>query len=452
MKRFRDCRLGIGAVCFAALASACDNDSTTGNGGNTGGSTSASGGQSGTPSSGGQAGSSSGGMTGTGGTASGGAAGSSGATGSGGANATGGAASGGTAGAGAAPDTDAGADSGVREPCSPPAKINAPIEKLSDTGCMDPKDPTKLASFVLPYEVNSPLWSDSADKSRGMRVPDGKKIHAKDCAKEPSLCSQGPADDGKWVLPVGTVMVKNFMFDDKLVETRLFVHFDASTWVGYSYQWNEGQTEATIVPDARTQVTFNTGKRMVDWHYPSRVDCMLCHNPQGGSTIGPETAQMNRVVNGKNQIDTWQAMGLFDAPPAKNTDGTYKVKPLVLPYPGQLGTPPAGSTVEEKTRSYLHANCAFCHRPDGDFMPLDLRRDTPFKDMGLCNVTPTKGDVGVIGALNLVPGMPDKSVMYLRMNASDTQLHMPRIATYHIDDQGVKLVSDWITSITSCPQ
>jgi hypothetical protein len=279
-----------------------------------------------------------------------------------------------------------------------------------------------------------------------MRVPDGKKIHVKDCAKEPTACLDA-ADDGKWVLPVGTVMVKSFLFDGKLVETRLFVHLDATTWVGYTYQWNEAQTEATIVPDARTMVSFDTGKRKVDWNYPSRVDCMKCHNDAGGSTLGPETAQMNRVVGGKNQIDAWTMLGLFETPPAK----PYKAG-LTLPYAGQLGTPPAGATVDERARSYLHANCAFCHRPDGDFMPLDMRNGTAFKDMGLCNAAPTKGDVGLgNGAVNLKPTDPMNSVMWVRMNSTDNGVSMPQIAKHVVDADAVKLVGDWITGIKSCP-
>ena len=81
-----------------------------------------------------------------------------------------------------------------------------------------------------------------------MALPTGEKIHVKNCATTPAECTQGAADDGKWVLPVGTVMVKSFLFDGKLVETRLFVHFDAANWVGYTYQWNEAQTEATSSP------------------------------------------------------------------------------------------------------------------------------------------------------------------------------------------------------------
>jgi uncharacterized repeat protein (TIGR03806 family) len=438
---------GLGFVAVSVALVACSNDTTSGSGKDAGTGATGDGGQS----SGGA------GTAGNGGAHSGGAAGTAGiAAGAGGAG-TGGIGTGGTAGtrggaAGATndggPPADGGGapdvDSGSRAPCSPPANVDAPIAKLSETGCMDAKDPTKLSSIVLPYEVNSPLWSDSADKTRGMRIPDGQKIHVKDCSMQSEACL-GTADDGKWVLPVGTVMVKSFLFDGKLVETRLFVHFDATTWVGYSYQWDEAQTDATIVPDERRMVSFDTGKRKVDWNYPSRIDCMKCHNPYAGDTLGPETAQMNRVLGGKNQIDVWAAMGLFESTPAK-------LPPLVLPYAGQLGTPPAGATVEQRTRSYLHANCAFCHRPDGDFMPLDMRNGTPFKDMGLCNGVPQKGDVGIgNGAVDLKPKDPMHSVMWVRMHSLEDRVRMPQIATYQVDDEAVKLVGEWITGIQSCP-
>ena len=62
-------------------------------------------------------------------------------------------------------------------------------------------------------------------------------------------------------------MVKSFLFDGKLVETRLFVRFDAATWVGYSYQWNEAQTDATIVADERVEVAVQ--------HRPAHRDLAL---------------------------------------------------------------------------------------------------------------------------------------------------------------------------------
>ncbi len=188
------------------------------------------------------------------------------------------------------------------------------------------------------------------------------------------------------MLPVGTVMVKSFLFDGKLVETRLFVHFDAADWVGYSYQWNEAQTEATIVADERVEIAFNTGQRTVTWHLPSRMDCTTCHTTTGGSTLGPETAQMNRVVGGhESDRSPRRRLGLFEtAPPTP-----YKAA-LADPHDERQGT------IEERARSYLHANCAFCHRPDDpNFASIDLRRDVAFKDTKTCGVAPERGNQGV---------------------------------------------------------
>jgi uncharacterized repeat protein (TIGR03806 family) len=339
----------------------------------------------------------------------------------------------------------------TRGQCTVPTNIYCPVPKLSLTGCMDATNPTVLAPSVIPYEVNSPLWSDSAYKTRGFVLPAGGKIHVKNCAAKPDECPMGMADTGKWVLPVGSVMIKSFTFDDKLVETRLLVHADAYNWYGYSYQWNETQTEATIVPDARVEVMFQTGTDagVVDWHYPSRTDCGDCHTQQAGGTLGPQTNQMNRSVGGVNQIDRFTTMGLFDAPVP-----TPYEKPLVTPYAGQLGSPPLSATLDERARSYLHANCAHCHRPDADFNVFDLRYDQSLHDTKVCGTAPTMGDLGVAGALDLTPGMPKRSMIWLRMNApigNSNNVHMPRIATYKFDDQGLQLISDWITWLTACP-
>lgn len=344
--------------------------------------------------------------------------------------------------------SDSGPDDSGPAPvtCVPPMDKDRPFENLADTGCMDPKQPTKLAPGAVAYEVNSPLWSDRADKERGFFLPPGGKVHVLDCAKEPDACRVGPQDTGRFVFPVGTVMVKNFGFDGKVVETRLFVHFDAGTWVGYSYQWNEGQTDATIVAAAGQQVDFNTGTRAVHWAYPSRNDCMECHAAWAGSTLGPEMRQLNRVVGGQNQIDRFAKAGLFDEAPK-----TPYQEALATPYAGSWGPASDSATVEQKARSYLHANCAFCHRPDGNFPNFDVREGVALADTTMCNVTPNRGDVDVPGAMIVTPGSHMKSTLWLRMKDLRERIRMPNFASVVVDDDAVKLIGDWIDSIPSCP-
>ena len=343
--------------------------------------------------------------------------------------------------------------------CVPFADMTQPIQMLSQTGCMSPTTPTTLAPSVIPYEVNSPLWSDGADKTRGMALPNGAKIHVVNCSANPSECpgSRDYADDGKWKFPVGTVMVKSFLFDDKLLETRLFMHFSATTWAGFSYKWDAAQTDATLETNDRDEESFSTGQRTVDWHFPSRDDCMTCHIPDKGyAVLGPETAQMNRVVGGSNQLDKLQALGLFEAP----IPTPYKAA-LIQPTTSQLGSPPASATVEQRATTYMHANCAFCHRPDdnvdcGTDPCLDLRFGLPLAGRNICNVTPAKGGFGLTNPVTLAPGHPELSVMSIRVKApaDDSTGHhgrMPLIASYVVDKQATDLIDSWITSITACP-
>jgi uncharacterized repeat protein (TIGR03806 family) len=345
-----------------------------------------------------------------------------------------------------APDGSDGRDVGpvVLPKCELFANPDKPIDKLTDTGCVDPADPKKPAPYMIPYEVNSPLWSDGADKSRFMRLPEGSKIHVIDCAAEPATCATDPFTgvDGHWNYPVGTVMMKIFGFEGTTVETRLLMRYDDTLWVGYSYKWNQDQTEATVLPDARRTATFTVGvsQRSQDWSYPSRADCTTCHTPYSGVTLGTETAQFNRMETNENQLDRLERLGILDAPLGQ------RLPPLATP----TGT---AGTVEDRARSYLHANCSFCHRPDGDLPFPDFRFTRPFDftKMSVCDALPLKGDVGAgANARLLVPGHPEYSVISLRMK--DLGLaRMPMIASYRVDEEGVALLDAWISSVAACP-
>ena len=151
----------------------------------------------------------------------------------------------------------------------------SPLPLSPTPGAWTTIDVTRFASVAWGYEVNSPLWSDQADKERAFVLPLGGKIQVLTCSDQPSGCLDA-ADDGKWVLPAGTTLLKNFGFDGKVVETRLLVALPDATWVGYSYQWNEAQTAATLVPSAGASVTFNTGARVggLDLPEPARLQRM----------------------------------------------------------------------------------------------------------------------------------------------------------------------------------
>ena len=303
---------------------------------------------------------------------------------------------------------------GVFRLAPPGAPVADPIpERLSQTGCVDPNDPKKPAPGVIPYDINAPFWSDGADKSRFLAIPDGARI------------TIGP--DGDWELPPNSVTMKHFTLGGKLIETRLFVRHLDGGWAGYTYVWNEEQTDAVKANPAGE--TRAVGDQV--WQYPSRARCMTCHTPEAGGTLGIETRQLNRSIlyaatgRQSNQVDTLAHIGMFaTAPPKAST-----LPAFVSPF----GTAP----LEERARTYLHANCSNCHR--GDRRPT-LQFETPLADTGLCAEPPL-----------LVPGKPDASRIITLMRSSEPSVRMPKNGGSVIDEAGVKLVEDWIAAQKSCP-
>jgi uncharacterized repeat protein (TIGR03806 family) len=435
------------ATLFVAFAAGCSSDKSPDNAGGAAGMSTLSGGTGGSTAGAGTGGSMGGnGAGGTGGDAAGGmSAAGAGALAGAGMSGAGGAAAGagGTAAGGGAAAGASGAAGGAGAPaagCIVPKSATDQPMLLSATGCVDPADPKQAAPSLIAYDVNSPLWSDGAVKERYVSLPPGGKIHVKDCTAEPDTCmpveSGGTGeDDGHWGLPVGTVLMKVFIVGDKRIETRLITRRNESTWIGYSYEWNDDETDATLLPDQKDKPVGSQ-----TWHYPSPSECLQCHTEAGGRSLGPTTAQMNRdhdYADGTmNQVDKFAALGLFDTTPPK-IDG----------YPDPKGM----GDLEARARSYLQANCSICHRPGGTVSDVDLRYVTPFKNTSLCNqmVNMGTGDPNV-PQIRLTPGKPEESALSYRMH-TNTSYRMPKIGSSVVDPDGTSIIDDWITSIKSCP-
>ena len=69
-----------------------------------------------------------------------------------------------------------------------------------------------------------------------------------------------------------------------------------------------------------------------------------------------------------------------------------------------------------------------------------LHYDTPLADTHLCDPP----------AL-LIPGDPAGSRLVTIMSDPDPSVRMPKSGGAVIDDQGVTLLGEWITQLTSCP-
>lgn len=298
---------------------------------------------------------------------------------------------------------------------------------LSKTGCFDPMNAKNPVAGAIPYTVNSPLWSDGAKKDRWLAIPDGKKIAI--------------GTDGHLDLPIGSVLIKTFTVGGKRTETRLLARHDDGGWAGYTYEWNDAETDATLLPSSKSKPVG-----MQTWYFPSRSDCFECHSGAAQRTLGMELGQLNGdeiypVTNRvSNQLKTLDHIGMFTSP----LPGPVA---QIVAYP----TPTNAGPLEARAKSYLQANCAICHRPNGNGGgPMDLRFGTAFGDAKACNVAPDNGDFGIAGVHIVTPGNPSKSLVSIRPHALDAK-RMPPIATHIVDDQGVMVLDQWIMSLTACP-
>jgi hypothetical protein len=113
--------------------------------------------------------------------------------------------------------------------------------------------------------------------------------------------------------------------------------------------------------------------------------------------------------------------------------------------------PPFGTgPLEARARAYLHANCSGCHQQGAGQGPADWRYSLTFKNTNSCNVAPQNGNLGITGAMLIVPGSPSTSIVSRRIHALNAY-RMPPVGSALEDPQGTALVDQWITSLTACP-
>jgi uncharacterized repeat protein (TIGR03806 family) len=313
-------------------------------------------------------------------------------------------------------------DGGGGQPGQPPVAA-----QLSATGCVSQQNPALPASGLIPYSVAASFWSDSATKERWLAVPNGTTIQVE--------------SDGDFTFPPGSVLMKHFRLGATLAETRLFMRHPDGTWAGYSYEWNQQQTDAALVQGGK--VAMVAGQ---NWIFPSGNDCLTCHTAAAGFALGLETAELNHnftyssTGRTANQLATLDAIGMFAAPLGNPTS-----------HPQLANPADAAAPLAARARAYLHTNCAHCHRPGGPTpSSMDWRYATLLQNTLACDAAPQSGDLGLGANARIIAlGNPNLSVLVERMNRRDANA-MPPLASNVIDQAGVTLIRDWITSLTSC--
>jgi uncharacterized repeat protein (TIGR03806 family) len=320
----------------------------------------------------------------------------------------------------------------------------------------------ELNGRVVPYDLNTPLFSDYAHKLRTVWLPPGTTAHYS-------------ATD-TFEFPVGTIISKTFYYPRargadavartydssrdfsgsgldltqvRLIETRLLVRRKEG-WVALPYVWNAAQTDAEL---ARTGDELPLELVGADGEHeafiyvvPNENQCAGCHvtnlKTRSIAPIGLKARHVNRDYlypsGNENQLAHLTRIGYLNgAPPAteapRNANWLDDSQPL-----------------EARARAYLDVNCGHCHSATGPANTTSLTFDTGTpvdRHLGLCKPPVAAGRGTGDHLFDIVPGHPEESILPFRMASREPGVMMPEQGRGTVHREGVALIRAWIASL-----
>ena len=319
-----------------------------------------------------------------------------------------------------------------------------------------------LNDRVMPYDLNSALFSDYAHKLRTVWMPDGSAATYD--------------DDETFSFPVGTVISKTFYYPTrdpagqqvllsvdttatqpragfdlnsvKLIETRLLVRREHG-WDALPYVWNADQTDAVLKRAGelqRLELVSETGAQPFPYVVPNTNQCAGCHATNATTRelrpIGPKARHLNRsftyAAGAENQLQHWQQAGLLDQVPAS------------AELPRNAVWNDASEPLDRRARAYLDINCAHCHNAVGpaDTSGLHLEAATARgPTLGRCKPPSAAGTGTGDRQFDIVPGNADASIFAYRMASTEPAVMMPELGRSLAHAEGVQLIGDWIDAL-----
>ena len=330
------------------------------------------------------------------------------------------------------------------EPSPPAANTNEFPRRLSDTGLFASVKDHKVQPGLIPYSVNAPYWSDGAYMERFIVLPGDSRMEFN--------------ERETWKFPEGAVLVQSLALEmerrnpksRRWVETRVML-FEQNEWAGYTYQWNDEQTEAVLIAGGEERefsikdagAPGSRGEQT--WYFPTRVECLTCHSRQAGFALGLNTWQMNRDHDYSgviaNQLRTLAHIGVLKGmKDDESTNRMARLPRLANPYD-------ASADLTNRVRAYLAANCSHCHsEAGGGNSAMELTAKTKLENMRIIDVQPQHDTFQLSDPRIIAPGHPERSVMLWRLTHRGFG-QMPPLAIRTVDDEAVRLFEAWIRSV-----
>jgi uncharacterized repeat protein (TIGR03806 family) len=333
--------------------------------------------------------------------------------------------------------------------------------RLSDTGLFASTRDHRPAPGVLPYSVIAPQWCDGATKEHFLALPGQSQMQFETV----TYPQPAPGASPGWKFPDGGVLAETLSLEmdraqpgsRRRLETRILHHqrltgneeVGDQYWQGYTYVWNDDQTDAVLLEDPQgADRTFTIrdpkapgGQTQVTWHFPSRTECTVCHNMSAKYALGMQTLQVNKDHDYggvmANQLNTFDHIGLF----TRRLPAAPDALPRLVDYRDET------QDLNLRARAYLHANCAHCHRKwGGGNAEFQLLAMLDLADTGIVGTRPGQGTFNITNARLLAPADPYRSVLFYRMSTAGLG-RMPRLGSSVVDEAGVRLIHDWIRNL-----
>lgn len=316
--------------------------------------------------------------------------------------------------------------------------------RLSETGLFTDVTRQVPAAGVYGYRPVATMWADHATSERWLALPGASVV---------TTARGHPWSEVSWAFPSNAVLAKTISLElvagDPASRIRLetqVLHQDGEDWQAYTYRWNAAQSDADLVPAGGDSVALKVkdaaapgGIRQQVWRFHSRAECLRCHNFWPGTTLAFGWDSLaGKPVSGTERSERERLVALGMVRETRSAE----IPVAALHDPGDVNAP-----LDLRARSWLHMNCAHCHRfGAGGAVAAYFNAELSLDKLRILDLKPQRGTFGLPDARILAPQDPWRSVLYFRASTTGGG-HMPTLGSRLRDEKGLAVLRTWIKAV-----